>query len=116
MWSSWSRVIALRGSSPACHVGTGAGPSTVEASVAHEQPDERLGDALRHRPRDERRVGAGLGTVPLDDHSTALHDDDCLGQPQLGRLGEGSIEDRVARRGHACDSANAFCAAKTWPR
>ncbi len=85
------------------------GRGNVEQAVAHEETHQRVGDALRHRPRDEGRVGAGAGTVLLGHDLPALHDDDRVRLTEFGWLGEGAGEHLVGDGGgHGVESASAF--------
>ena len=56
----------------------------LQAPVAHQQSNECVGDALGRRPRDERRVGRGLGAVGLGDEPAAVDDGDRQREPELG--------------------------------
>ena len=61
----------------------------IESSILHENADEGMGDALGHRPRQQRSVGTGIRAVSLGDDTAFMDDDECVRFTKAG-VGFGS--------------------------
>ena len=66
-----------------------------EPSLLHQDADERIEHALRHRPAGHRHVGGDAGRIPLGNDAPVVHDDDRVGaaQPPWVWLLEGGVDE-----------------------
>ena len=64
----------------------------VEPPIAHRDANEGVGDALRHRPRDQRGVGRRVRAIAFRHQPAALHHNQREADAHVGRLSAEPVE------------------------